>query len=79
MTKSPEPTRPYRILRAFLKLWLLGWGISILLFITNQFSPDPLFKWSFALIWVGISALGWWIIFRVLQRLRALPPEQPEE
>jgi len=84
MTTSPPPEtppeeppqkRPYGILREMLSILLLGWGISIVLFIIAEFDPNPLFGWKFATAWIGGSVIGWVLIFRVLQRLRKLPPQ----
>ena len=75
MAETPEPKRPYALVRAVLAAWLLGWGISIVFFLVNQFGDQPLFKWKLALIWLGVSIIGWVLVYRVLQRLRNLPPE----
>jgi len=75
MAESPVPKRPYGLLRAVLSAWLLGWGITIVFFLVSQFGDQPLFGWKLASVWLGVSILGWWLVYRVLQRLRNLPPE----
>jgi len=75
MTEAPEPKRPYGLVRAVLSAWLLGWGLSIVFFLVNQFGDQPLFGWKLASGWLAVSVIGWWLAYRVLQRLRNLPPE----
>ncbi len=75
MEEPPKPTRPYRLVRAVLSAWLLVWGAMILVLVWTQFSSQPLFNWKMSLAWIGISVLGWLLVYRVLQRLRKLPPE----
>jgi hypothetical protein len=69
------PKRPYRLLRALLSVWLLGWGFIIALFVFAQFDNAPLFNWQAAAVWFGIMAGGWLVVFFVLRRLQKMPPE----
>ena len=71
MTDAPRK-RPYVLLRAIVAMWLLLWGIIIVLFIKNQFSSQPLLNWPVGLGWLGLSVLGWLIGFRFLRRLRTM-------
>ena len=73
MTDAPKLKRPYVLLRAIIAMWLLLWGAMILLFITNQFTSQPLFNWPVGLAWLGLSLLGWGLALRVLRRLNAAP------
>jgi len=70
-----EPKRPHAVLRALLTLWLLSWFIIIAFFLRTQFDPQPLFSWTVAAIWIGVSVFGWVIIYRLLHKLRQMPPE----
>ena len=69
------PKRPYRLLRALLSLWLLGWGFLIALFVVVQLDASPLFRWPVAAVWLGIMVCGWLVLFFVLRRLQKAPPE----
>lgn len=75
MSESPKEKRPYGLMRAALSAWLLIWAISFIAFMVMQLGRQPLFNWAFASIWIAASVIGWIIIYRVLQRLRNLPPE----
>ncbi len=76
MTEPEEkPERPFALLRGVLSVWLLGWGVLMAFFLKLQFSSNPLFNWPMAVIWFGLSVLGWIVVYRVLRRLRRLPPE----
>ena len=75
MAETPDDKRPYGLVRAVLSAWLLGWGLTIVFFIFMQLGSQPLFGWKLATIWIGASVTGWVLIYRVLQRLRKLPPE----
>ncbi len=70
-----EQKRPHAVIRALLSIWLVSWLIIILFFISAQFSPQPLFSWKVATIWLGVSVFGWLIVFRLLRKLRQLPPK----
>jgi hypothetical protein len=72
---GPHKKRPHAVLRALLSLWLIIWMITIAFFIRAQFDPQPLFNWRTATIWLSVSVLGWLFVFRVLQKLRRMPPE----
>jgi len=72
---APEPKRPYAVLRALLSIWLISWVVITGLFISAQLAPQPLFGWGLASIWIGVSVLGWLVIFRLLRKLRKLPAE----
>ena len=75
MSDSPESKRPYGLVRAVLSAWLLGWALSIVFFVVTQLGDQPLFGWKLATLWLLVSIVGWVLVFRVLQRLRKLPPE----
>ncbi|NOR62018.1 MAG: hypothetical protein GQ535_05915 [Rhodobacteraceae bacterium] len=76
MTEPEQtPKRPHAVLRALLTFWLLSWFIIIAFFIRSQFDPQPLFGWVGATVWIGISVASWLFIFRLLNKLRQLPPE----
>lgn len=75
MAETPDPKRPFGLLRAVLSAWLLGWGISIVLFIVNLLGDQPLFQWKAAVVWLVVSIVGWVLVYGVLKRLRNLPPE----
>ncbi len=72
---APEQKRPHAVLRALLSVWLVSWVIIIAFFIRAQLAPQPLFGWVWASIWIGVSIFGWLVIFRLLRKLRRLPPE----
>ena len=72
---KPEQKRPHAVLRALLSVWLVSWVIIIAFFISAQLAPQPLFGWGWASIWIGFSVLGWLVIFRLLRKLRRMPPE----
>ncbi len=72
---AQKPKRPHAVLRALLTLWLLSWFLVIAFFIRAQFDPQPLFSWVGATVWIGVSVIGWLLIFRLLNKLRRLPPE----
>ncbi len=74
MSNAPDK-RPYVLLRAIVAMWLLFWGIIIILFIKNQFSSQPLFNWPIGMVWLGLSVLGWLLALRFLRRLRAMDEE----
>jgi len=68
---NAQKKHPYVLLRAIVAMWLLSWGVIIVLFIKNQFSSQPLLSWPIGMAWLGLSVLGWIIGFRFLKRLRA--------
>ena len=70
-----EQKRPHAVLRALLSIWLVSWLIMILFFIRAQLAPQPLFGWEGATLWLGVSVIGWLVIFRLLRKLRQFPPE----
>ena len=70
-----QPKRPHVVLRALLTVWLLSWFIIIVFFIRSMFDPQPILGWGMGSIWLGISIFGWLIIYRLLSKLRRLPPE----
>lgn len=67
--------RPNPVIRALLSIWLVSWLIIILFFIGAQLAPQPLFGWKAATLWLSVSIIGWLVIFRLLRKLRRLPPE----
>ena len=67
--------RPHVVLRALLSVWLLSWFIVILFFIRSMFDPQPIFGWGAGSIWLAVSIIGWLIVYRLLSKLRRLPPE----
>lgn len=73
--EAQGPIRPYRLLRALLSVWLLGWGFLIALFVFAQLDASPLFSWPVAAVWLGIMAGGWLAVFFVVRRLQKMPPE----
>ena len=73
--QDPMPKRPHAVLRALLSLWLIAWLIIIAFFIRAQFDPQPLFSWAGAIIWFGVSVAGWLVVYRLLRKLRRMPPE----
>ena len=74
---EPEqtPKRPHAVLRALLTVWLLSWFLIIVFFIRSMFDPQPILGWGAGSIWLGTSIIGWLIIYRLLSKLRRLPPE----
>ncbi len=75
MDEPEEKERPHTLLKGALSVWLLGWAALMAVFLRLQFSSNPLFNWPMATVWFGLSALGWIVVYRVLRRLRNLPPE----
>lgn len=67
--------RPHAVLRALLTLWLVVWAITIAFFLRAQFDPLPLLSWPWAAVWLAVSVGGWILIYRLLNKLRQMPPE----
>ena len=73
--QGPKQKRPHAVLRALLSFWLIAWLILIVFFLRSQFDPQPLLNWGAASIWLVFSVVGWLIVYRLLRKLRRLPPE----